>query len=69
MNFNINRKKIIFSLGISFVLLLFFGFFLRCFPLGCVVFDFIEIGKVFLYVFIPIFIIFYIIWSLAENKK
>ncbi|MBU7046765.1 MAG: hypothetical protein HXS54_10045 [Theionarchaea archaeon] len=48
-------RSLIISLLISSAVFLFVGFFLRCFPLGCIWLDWKELLKVFLYVFIPVF--------------
>lgn len=69
MNFKFTKKKIIWSIIIALAVFLFIGFFLRCFPLGCVLFDLNELMKVLIYIFMPVFILVYIIWSLIENTK
>lgn len=69
MNFKLTKKKAIWSIVIALAAFLFIGFFLRCFPMGCVLFDSGELVKVLIYVFIPVFILVYIIWSLIQKRK
>jgi antibiotic biosynthesis monooxygenase (ABM) superfamily enzyme len=69
MNFKFTKKKAIWSIVIALAAFLFIGFFLRCFPLGCVLFDSSELVKVLIYVSIPVFVLIYIIWSLIEKSK
>ena len=69
MNFNFTKKKAVWSIVIALVAFLFIGFFLRCFPMGCVLFDSEELIKVLIYVFVPVFILVYIIWSLIQKRR
>ncbi len=68
------RYTIIGSLAVSIPIFLFVAFFLRCYPLGCHLWDIGEIGKIFAYVFIPVFFISEIIMRVykarhAKNNK
>lgn len=62
-------KKLIISLMISSVVFLIVGFGLRCFPLGCIWLDWNELSKVFLYVFVPVFVLSLIVLRVSEWKK
>jgi hypothetical protein len=69
MKFRFIDKNMIWSAIIAFGIFLFVGFFLRCFPLGCVLFDLKELIKVLIYIFIPVFILVYIIWDLIQKRR
>jgi len=62
-------KRMTISLIISLAVFLFVGFGLRCFPLGCIWLDWKELSKVFLYFFIPVFVLSLITLKVLEWKK
>ncbi|MBU7010623.1 MAG: hypothetical protein HXS46_08020 [Theionarchaea archaeon] len=62
-------RKITMSLMISLAAFLLVGFGLRCFPLGCIWLDWKELFKVFLYVFIPAFVLSLSVLRLFEWKQ
>lgn len=62
-------RKITMSLLISLAAFLLVGFGLRCFPLGCIWFDWGELLKVFLYIFIPAFVLSLTALKLFEWKR
>jgi len=68
MDFKVTKRKIIWSIIIALAGFLFVGFILRCFPLGCVLFDADELAKALIYVFVLVFILVYIIWSLIQKR-
>jgi len=57
------------SFFIAAAFYVFIAFFLRCFPLSCKIFDWGELGKIFMYVFIPVFVTVYLILDLQERGK
>jgi len=69
MNFKFTKRKIIWSVVIALVVFLFAGFILRCFPLGCILFDADELIKILIYIVVPIFILEYLVWSLIQKRK
>lgn len=62
-------KKLYISLIVSIAVFLFFGFFARCFPLGCVLWDFLELVKILLFISLPAFIITYAILYILQKRK
>ncbi len=62
-------KKELKSFLIALFAFIIIGFLLRCFPLGCELFNFSELIKIFFYVFLSIFILSYTFFYLKEQKS
>jgi hypothetical protein len=63
------EKRIILSLMLGLSVFVFVAVFLRCFPLGCTFFDWKELGKIFIYIVIPVFVITYLLTGLLKKWK
>ncbi|MBS3076633.1 hypothetical protein J4481_02745 [Candidatus Pacearchaeota archaeon] len=66
------NKHLKISFIISFLAFILVGIILRCYPLGCELWDWKEITKTFAFVFIPVFLVSYIsqrFFHLDKDKR
>lgn len=63
------KRKIRRSLIAASLIYLIVAFGFRCFPLGCVVMDWIELSKILAFIGVPSFALVYIIMEIIQRNK
>jgi len=63
------KRKIRRSLLLASIIYLIVAFGFRCFPLGCVVLNWIDLSKILVFIGVPSFALVYIVMEIIQRNK